>query len=381
MSEPIIYKGRGTPEMYDDMMDFLNYVFCFNGNESDFKKLLPKLYKVSNNPCHSNYVVTEDGKLKAAIGAYDDVLLVDGEEIKCRGIGNVAVHPYSRSKGYMIDCMNMAIENMIKDGVDISLLGGQRQRYGYFGFEQACPEYGIRVTRANIRHNFRNVPVDPIEIRDVTANDTELLDKIEELQETRPMRTVRAREELFDILRSWQRVPRVFIKNGEVIGYCISNLTELTLTDMKYFDSVVRAFVEKYGDVNIQFAEWNKEMFEAAIRIGEGPGRGESYMVNILNFKKVVSALLKFKAAREELIDGEFTVLIHGCAGDCKLKASVKDGKSSVEDYEGEADLELTHHEAIKFFFGIHSFAWKMVKPEIRTWFPLPLYIEGADHV
>lgn len=382
MSDQIIYKGRGTPEMYDDMMDFLNFVFGFNGNENDFKKLFPKLYKPEYNPCHNNYVVTENGKLKAAIGAYDDVLSVGDEELKCRGIGNVAVHPNSRSKGYMIDCMNMALENMIKDGVDISHLDGQRQRYGYFGFERACPEFGITVTRTNIRHAFRDVPLANIEIRDVKPDDTELLDKIYELHSKRPERIKRQREKLYDILSCGKNVPRVFIKDGEVIGYCISNLGELTLTDMKYFDDVIRCFVEKYGDTStILFADWNKKMIEEAIKFGQGLGRGESVMVNILNFKKVISALIKFKASCESLCDGELTVLIHGYAGDCKLKIAVTNGMTSVEDCEGEADLELTHLEAIKFFFGVHSFAWNLVKPEIRTWFPLPLYIDSADHV
>ena len=124
MSDPILYKGRGTPEMYDDLMDFMNYVFGFNGNEKDFKKLLPKLYKPEYDPCYSNYVVTENGKLKAAIGAFDSDLSVDGEILKSRVIGNVAVHPYSRSKGYMKDCMRLALRDMIEDGVDFSILGG-----------------------------------------------------------------------------------------------------------------------------------------------------------------------------------------------------------------------------------------------------------------
>lgn len=382
MSDPIIYKGRGTPEMYDDLMDFMNYVFGFNGNGSDFKKLLPKLYKVSNNPAYSNYVVTENGKLKAAIGAYDDTVLVDGVELKNRGIGNVAVHPYSRSKGYMKDCMNMAIDNMIKDGVDFSVLGGQRQRYGYFGYEHAMPEYALRITRTNVRHTFRDVPEEPIEIVDVKADDADLLDKIESLQAAaRPMRTVRCRTELHDILRSWERTPRVFIKDGEVIGYCISNLTELTLTDMKYFDSVIRAFVAKFGDVDIQFPLWNHEMFDAAIRIGEALNVHESGMINVFNYKNMISALLKFKAAREKLLDGAFTVLIHGYAGDCTLKIAVKDGAASVEDYAGDVDLELEHKEAIKFFFGVYSPSWRKVEPAVAAWFPLYLHVEGADHV
>ena len=63
MSEIKIYKGRGSAEMRDDYIDFINYVFGFNGNSSDFPKLLPKLYKPEYHPCENNYVVTENGKL------------------------------------------------------------------------------------------------------------------------------------------------------------------------------------------------------------------------------------------------------------------------------------------------------------------------------
>ena len=38
-----IYRGKGNAEQYDAFMDFINYVFGFNGNQKDFKKLLPKL--------------------------------------------------------------------------------------------------------------------------------------------------------------------------------------------------------------------------------------------------------------------------------------------------------------------------------------------------
>ena len=77
-----LYMGRGTAEMFDDYMDFINYVFGFNGNSSDFKKLLPKLYKYEYEPAVSSYVAVEDGKLKAAIGAFDHDISVCGEYLK-----------------------------------------------------------------------------------------------------------------------------------------------------------------------------------------------------------------------------------------------------------------------------------------------------------
>ena len=53
--------------MFDDYIDFINYVFGMNGTSEGFPKLLPKLYKPEYHPCENNYVVTVDGKLKSAI--------------------------------------------------------------------------------------------------------------------------------------------------------------------------------------------------------------------------------------------------------------------------------------------------------------------------
>ena len=64
MSEIKIYKGRGSAEMRDDYIDFINYVFSFNENRDDFPKLLPTLYKPEYHPCENNYVVTETASSK-----------------------------------------------------------------------------------------------------------------------------------------------------------------------------------------------------------------------------------------------------------------------------------------------------------------------------
>lgn len=381
MTDPIIYKGRGYPEMYDDLMDFMNYVFGFNGNSSDFKKLLPKLYNKECDPCYANYVVTENGKLKAAIGAFDSVLNVGGEELICRGIGNVAVHPYSRSKGYMIDCMTMALSDMIRDGVDYSILGGQRQRYGYFGFDAIGPEYKIPINSTNMRHVFRDVPFTELEIRDVKADDIELLDKMFELHNSRPLHTVRSREKFFDIARSWRKPVRAILKNGTFIGYFCGSLCELTLTNMTDFNDVIRNYIRNYGDVTMDIAAWDTEMIEAAMAICEYTEVGTCDMFNIFNYKKFVGAFLRFKTTLETLADGTLTLFIHGYAGDCKIKLTVENNTAVVEDYDSECDFELDHKEAMQLIFGLHSPYTRQLKPAVRSWFPLPLYVESADHV
>lgn len=378
----VFYKGRGTPEMYDDLMDFMNYVFGFDGDGKDFKKLLPKCYKREYDPCYNNYVVTEDGKLRAAIGAYDADLCVNGEILKTRGIGNVAVHPYFRSKGYMKDCMHMALRDMIEDGVDISLLGGQRQRYQHFGFEQAGAQYVVSVDRGNLRRAFENVPVPDYELRDVGEADTDLIGKMYALHSARNYRMIRSRETFFDIARSWRSNVTAILKDGEFRGYFTGDLNELTLTDPAALTDVVRNYVKQRGDVSIDVPAWETDIVGVLRSFGGGISYGNSEMFNILNYRHVTEVLLKYKASREILEDGELTLLIHGFAGDERFHIAVKENEVTVETSAAGAALELEHLEAISFLTGIFSHQREaLLPPPIRSWFPLPLFTDPADHV
>ena len=381
MAAPIFYKGRGTPDMYDDLMDFMNYVFGFNGNEKDFKKLLPKLYKPEYDPCYSNYVVTENGKLKAAIGAFDSDLSVDGEILKSRGIGNVAVHPYSRSKGYMKDCMRLALRDMIEDGVDFSILGGQRQRYQHFGFEHAGQQISVGVDRGNLRRAFENVPLTPLEFRDVNADDADLLDRIHALHAAKPVHTVRPRASFYDIACSWRSSLTAILRDGDFRGYFIGGLGELTLADPEDTVDVVRNYVAQRGDVHLSFPVWETDLLARITRFGGGISFDHCEMFNILNYPHVIAALLRFKAKREELGDGELSLFIRGFAGDVSVRIAVKNNEVSVEEGASDCALALGHLEAISFLCGLWSPHRLALSPAVRSWFPLPLFVDGADHV
>jgi hypothetical protein len=88
-----------------------------------------------------------------------------------------------------------------------------------------------------------------------------------ELHGTRPLRTNRPREQFLDIARSWRKPVRAILKDGEFIGYFCGDLNELTLTDMAYFNDVIRNYIRKYGDVHMNIAAWENEMYEAAMAL------------------------------------------------------------------------------------------------------------------
>ena len=245
-----IYYGKGYAGLYDDYMDFINYVFGFNGNSSDFKKLLPKLYRPEDDPAGNSYVAVEDGKLKAAVGAFDLDVSVAGEVLRTRGIGNVAVHPYARSHGYMRKLMNEAVDDMIRDGIDFSTLGGRRQRYNYFSYDKAGESLSLSFNSDNMRHTFGYPRTHAMAVRKISNADATALDHIFTLSKTLPFYGIRKRERLYDILTSWGAAVWYGVADDVCTGYAVvngENVSELVVADESRIAEFTAALFDAVG--------------------------------------------------------------------------------------------------------------------------------------
>jgi len=380
MNKQNIYKGKGTADMYDDFLDFINYVFGFNGNNQDFLKLLPKLYKKEYHPCENNYVVTENGKLKAAIGSYRRDLQVLDKTLHIQGIGNVAVHPYARSKGYMIDTMNLAMADMLRDGADLADLGGLRQRYGYFSFEKCAPLAKFTIHDSNIRHCFRDVPMRSMKILEITDPNHPVLDTVYALYSQKPNRILRSREAFMDIITSCFRKLHVIYEGEECIGYYVGDMTELTLKNKSDFVDVIRNYIVNNSALELTLPLYETEMIADAQRICESMFLLDAENYTVFHYAKVLDALFALKASVLPLMDGSMTIQINGYAGMENIRISVECGIPSVTSTNEPPMLTLEHKEAMSFFFGTIS-PIRTRYPLAVSWFPLPLYIDPADHV
>lgn len=377
-----IYYGHGTKEQFDDYMDFINYVFGFNGNQNDFKKLLPKLYKVEYQPAHHAVNAINDGRFLAAIGTYDAGATVCGVELKSRGIGNVAVHPYHRGKGYMKKCLHMAIDEMIADGVDYSSLGGQRQRYNYFSYDKVGTTYAVHFTATNLRHAFGTEKTD-VKMVEVRALDQHYLEQIRQMYSLGNFVPARKDEMLYDILCSWEARPYVFIKDDEVVGYCVlkdTHMTETYAIRPALLVDFVRAAMEQRSKLKVSLSPWQEEYIGALAPLCDDISIVCNHMFTVLNFRRVIYAFMLLKRTYAALPDGEMRVLIHGRAGDEQLKISVQKGEITVENTEQPVDRELDHLEAMRYFFANVS-ETRAGDALAKAWFPLPICELNADAI
>ncbi len=378
---------KGNISMQDEYMDLINYVFGFNGAQEDFYKLLPKLYKPQFDPCASSYVTLEGERIKAAIGAFDLDLRVCQDAVKCRGIGNVAVHPFSRSKGYMKKLMEMAIEDMISDGVELAVLGGRRQRYNYFSFEKCGPSYTFTVNADNMRHVFGKEREHKFDIKRLTPDDKSSLAAIAKLSNDSPCHVERPEDRLFDILSSWYAVPLVaYDKNGNFAGYAIANKKDSiseckTVNPSDLADMIVCIYdTMSQPALSITLPPFCADAVETLLGFCEGYRGGINEMYSVLNYEKVCAAFMRLKTTYESLPDGELVLDIDGRAGREKLLFAVKDGVPSVSATDREADFSFTHLEAMPIIFG--GIAPRRNLPAFaRVWFPLPIWVYNADMV
>lgn len=381
-----LYYGRGKDEDNQKLIKFLDEVFFSDDPQTNFLDLLPKIYKDKYRPAYNNFVVQdENGEFRSAVGNFYNQMKIGGEDIKACCIGNVAVGKEYRSMGYMKELMKLSVEDMKNNGVDMAYLGGQRQRYGYFGFEPSGVRMVFNFNRQTVKHALKN-ELSGLTSEILREDDTETIEKIAALYERYPVISVRDKQAYFDILCSWNSTPYILKENGEFVGYFvtadkISGVSALDVVDPKYFGKAVLAIFELSKEYNIEFptAPFEVEKVKFFNENCEGMSVGGCESILVYNFEKVIRAFMKAQASYRRLCDGELKVLIHGQCGDEKLKIAVKNNEISVEAFDGDAEVELGHHAATRAFFSNFTSDRALFEPEAQQWFPLPSFLHSQD--
>ncbi|MBR2951148.1 MAG: GNAT family N-acetyltransferase [Lachnospiraceae bacterium] len=361
-----------------DVLDFINYVFSNAHCPHDFKTLIPKVYADEKEEFRgTHYAAVEEGKIKAVI---TDLIMeeqVGSEIFKYGMIGNVSVHPYARGEGYMKALMKMAKEDAQNEGVDVMVLGGQRQRYGYFGFESAGVNYRFLITKTNIRHCMKQVECQDIVFENVEDADAQEIAAAKALYEKRPAHAIRPKEDFLAIMHNWASSFYAIKKEGRMIGYIYANADEVVLEDESDLPAVLKAWFAQKGVNEVNMTAWpfEKERISYLASICEHMSVVPGEMICVLNWEKVLQTLLQFKDRYCPLQDGEVSL----CIEEEAFHIIVNNGNVSVKklDERNQEILKFTHNEAEMLFFGLQNL---LIAPaEFKNWLPLPFFIDKPD--
>lgn len=380
---------RLRAEDYDALLAFYNMVFTReNRRPMDFTKELPRMWGRDDEHMSKHLAIKENGEIRAAVGVYPLYTDILGERLLFSTVGNVATHPDSEGRGYMRALMECAMKELGRLGADASRLGGLRQRYHHYGYEFCGQVVHFTFTGRNRRLCCPGVG-EGISFREVGVTDEAALRQIVEWDKRQGIRVLYEGEEaLRDVglsLQSWNN--HVFLARdaaGRSVGYLCAppaggTLARIGAPDEQALLQTICAW-QKFVDKTVEFtlAPYQVGALRLFSGICENYSIGSPSLFRIMNWQKVILALLRLKFSYAPLPHGELVLDIEGYG---KLRLSVGESGCACEKTDAEAEVHLTPSSAARCLFGPLPADCFGLKNPAAAWFPLPLYWDMQDRV
>lgn len=325
-----------------------------------------------------------DGEIAAGIQLVPRCMVAAGAvRVPGMGLGNVFCYPTHRSQGLMSRLLELCIADMERDGTAVCLLGGDRTRYGNYGWEHAGCDRALALSAAVTRFEKAS-PVSAAELRTWTGDQGDVL-RMHEAYSALPYRTERTAIEFAAVLRRPGHVAYiseeaetgfgyVSVRSGTILEYAgaveaVSRLLRYLLQSGSW--NVVLPPVEHEGPLE-------KLMLHHAQSFAVRP----TAMVRVISALAVLQAFLPLLRERLQAWDGDLvlrttdsgeTVRVLGAAGTVTVEPGPPDSPA----------LELSRRDLALLLFG--PFA-----PDLGDWFrhggirrlfPLPLHWHALSHV
>lgn len=369
---------------YAEAMDFINMVFSMSEAPTDFPKVLPKLYQPVDHLMQCNYAMRKEGRIRAVVGSFPLLLHAGRQTLKVSGVGGVSTHPGERQSGLMRQLMQTALDDMKQAGAALSVLGGLRQRYGYYGFERAGTHLDFQLSKTNLRQIRKagsrgKSADDPTEAALALADTLHLVrlaesgqssladfpaDQIEKWlmqmkawHDRQPIHVERPLENFFTVLLTWQcSVWLVLDQADEPVGYLVADsggqINELMTGSALNALAVAAAWVAHQDDqaVHIHLPPWALETIRIFSTVCESWEISQSYMFKVLDWPAVLTALLQARADLTALPEGHFSFSLTDA--DQAYQLSYRLGQASCQPYAGAPDLQMDERTATRLFLG-----------------------------
>ena len=146
---------RATIKDRSELLSFLLGIFrAGRPDHAPFEDIYPDLFLEDDEVLGRHAVIREDGRIVACVGTYLIPVQLGGCRVMTAGLGQVATDPAVRGKGCMTALINHELDRCRAEGALVAWLGGRRDRYAHFGFDDA----GLLFDYWLDAHSTRNIP-------------------------------------------------------------------------------------------------------------------------------------------------------------------------------------------------------------------------------
>jgi len=306
---------RGHPGDEAEILDLANYAFSRH-RFHDFRSLLPKVYGIDKHFTDMHIVARNNGKICGLVATLQQEMRIDGQTNLNTGyVGTVCVHPYSQGEGHMTALMKLTAENAQRLGLDMLVLGGQRQRYQYAGFECGGTRIVFNVTGQNISHALSDEDTDSVRLMEVSQGDSHALDACHGFYSVQMMIGPRPRNQFHDIMRSWNGKLFLITRDNIPAGYlyaCGPNIEELALEEEAMLGKVIKCWHKQCGaaDFHVTAPAHTPGRITGLRAFAESYQVTDAEMIRIFRWPQVIEKLLTLKSLYMKLDNGRMVIEI-----------------------------------------------------------------------
>lgn len=374
----------GRPEDFSQLMEQVAQSFREqNPAHPRFEPLYPDV--IGSDPERMSHwrLAFIDGNLAAGIEIIPQCLQLGPFTLRSGGIGNVHCwHPY-RKTGCMSQLLERCISDMNSLGYAISLLGGDRLRYGNFGWEHAGSQRLLNLSASMVRHD--HLPPAPASCDFKTYNGSD-----DEAQLILKL----YRERRLGSQRSTLDMCKAVLNRPNIVTYLYGDQAYLTVNTHRqiaeYAGSpealeLILRFLLKSGSWSVSVPDMQLSGATEQLMLKYA----SSYSVTtagMCRINNLTATLNVYQTLLEERLQGwQGRLAMASTDGDCTLlEADGTHVQLQMSASSSSADLTLNRKELARLVFGPFPPALSTttrVQNALRLCFPLPLFWTPLDHI
>jgi len=372
----------GTPADYEQVMERCLISFCdHTPDHLPFEVLYPDTIRPDQKSMQQWLLIEEEKQIAAGLQLVPRPLILRGVgRIPMTGLGNVFCYPPFRGRGFMSTLLNTAIPVLSQQGVAVCLLGGDRLRYGRFGWENAGTVRRLRLSAGMLRD--QKIERLPPNLFSRWNGDETTLGRMFEAYSKLETRCVRTREEFAAVLRRPGQA--VWTYSGQEGFAWASTRGQRVLEyagDADALERILIFLLQRRGlDVELPPTEAANDIDERLLNFAAGFSVQCTGMVRIINLRRVFEA---WNALVQQRLRG-WNGAIAFEAPDENMRVTLRGDGTGVAIVEADAPevVSLPLRDLTRLIFGPFPPAGAFLNSEVvRRLFPLPLFWPPLAHV
>jgi predicted acetyltransferase len=369
----------------------------FSRVPGDLAASRPHAYDPEHPERHA--VVEVEGDIVAHANCIPRTLAVGGSEVDCWGIGGVVTDPRHRGEGHMSALLEFWLDRMDAEDVPLSELGGDRQRYGHFGWEVGARELRYEVTERSFaaadtpgRAGAEPTGAATGETGTLTTYDGSeaALDLVQSLHDAEPLRVTRDREEYRTVLGQRGLQTLVYDHPDRPAYLCFTRGDrERTVPEFGgSTEGVAAALAHVFAAYDTGTLSVHAPPAHPLSALFERISTDWTVRYHrMLRVNDLLGALEGFAAQLErrwaEAPGGSGSITL-GVADDSPaVELACDAGTVSVTPHSGSPEIELDRPAMTRLLFGFETTApeHKEGRPVLSTVLPLDLFVWGSEYV